>query len=70
MSFANNKIEVGDTVRIRWPEGMKKTRDNTTYTVKEIPLQKNNGVTWWTLSGDQKPELMVLTELVMLEVLS
>ncbi len=59
--------KVGDIVRIRWPEGMKKTRDNIDYTIVQLPSAK---VAWWTLSGNQKAEIVVLTELVMLEIIS
>lgn len=70
MSKANGKIEIGDTVRIRWPILLKKSADNATYTVKEMPLQQNMGATWWTLLGDQNGELFSTTEVIMLEVLN
>ncbi len=70
MSIANGKIEINDIVRIRWPDGMKKTQDNITFTVLGIPGNQVMSDTWWTLSGNQKTELVVVTELIMLEVLT
>ena len=70
MSIANNEIEIGDTVRIRWPQHLKASADNSTYTVMGIPLRVNNGATWWTLVGQQTGSLRILTEGLVLEVLS
>ena len=70
MSIANGKIEIGDIIRIRWPERLKKTDDDIRYIVMGMPITVNNGDTWWTLTGQQTGTLRIVSELVVFEVLS
>jgi len=70
MSKANNKIEIGDTVRIRWPEKLKKqTAGTLTYVVQGKPGNNVMDDKWWTLLGNTGA-LFIVTELIVLEILN
>lgn len=71
MSKANGKIEIGDTVRLRWPDKLKKQgAGNVSFTVAGKPGNQVMDDTWWTLVGDQSGALLIVTELIVLEVLN
>ena len=70
MSKANGQVEVGDTVRLRWPSGMKKIQTDTTHTVVGRPGNQVMDATWWTFTGDQSGNLLIVTELIAFEVLN
>ncbi len=70
MSKANGKIEIGDTVRLRWPEKLKKqTTGNVTFIVQGKPGNNVMDDTWWTLLGNTGA-LVIVTELIVLEILN
>jgi hypothetical protein len=70
VSIANGKVEIGDIIRIRWPERLKKTDDDIRYIVMGLPYRLNNADTWWTLIGQQTGTLRIVSELMVFEVLS
>ncbi len=70
MSKANGKVEIGDTVRFRWPAEMKKLQLDITHTVVGIPGNQVMSELHWTFTGDQSGDLMIVTELIAFEVLN
>lgn len=70
MSKANGIVEIGDTIRLRWPEPMKKLALDITHTVNGMPSNQIMGEQWWTLVGDQSGDLMIVTELIAFEVMN
>jgi hypothetical protein len=55
-------IQVGDHVRMRFPEDARRT-DNVTFEVMVVPLRTNNAPTWWELKGDTDGLTYVFTML-------
>ncbi len=72
MSISNGDIEVDDQVRLRSATGFK-TRglwEDRTYIVKGIPSRSPSSGVHWTLVGEQSGKLYIITEPLILEVLT
>jgi hypothetical protein len=70
MSKANNKIEVGDKVRIRWPQALRNPL-GLDFTVLGLRSNGNvNNPPYWTLRDNATQQLLILDFYVVLEVLN
>lgn len=60
-------LQVGDHVRMRQPQQAREAA-NVTYTIQAMPLQVNNGPTWWEMLGDQDGLTYIFSMLVVFTI--
>lgn len=60
-------LTIGDHVRMRQPNDAREAA-NVTYTILEMPLQKNLGPTWWEMLGDQDGLTYIFSMLVVFTI--
>ena len=69
MSIANGEIEVGDTVRFRFPPDLRDPL-GLNFIVKALKSSKSNSDNFWVLEGVETPGLFVVDFPSVLEVLN